>query len=263
MSTSDLYHTFRIPGTQYISTFFLGQKTVIHGSISQKQRKCPDCKSRKVIKFGQIKRTFKMVPVGNCKVDLVVKIGRIQCKDCDAIKQPRLSFADPKKHYTRALERYTIDLCRLMTIQNVAALTGLSWDTVKDIHKRHLCKKCKSFKLNQVRCIVIDEKYLGKKTKFVTIVLDLDTGRVLHVGQSKGKDTLLVFWKRLKRSKAKIEAVAIDMASGFMAAVLEHLPEADLILDHFHLVKWFNEKLTLLRRQLYTQASIGESVASP
>ena len=67
-----------------------------------------------------------MVPVGNCKVDLVVKIGRIQCKDCGAIKQPRLSFADPKKYYTRALERYTIDLCRLMTIQNVAALTGLS-----------------------------------------------------------------------------------------------------------------------------------------
>jgi transposase len=86
---------------------------------------------------------------------------------------------------------------------------------------------------------------------------------VLHVGQSKGKDTLLVFWKRLKRSKAKIEAAAIDMASGFMAAVLEHFPEADLILEHFHLVKWFNEKLTLLRRQLYTQASIGESVASP
>jgi len=48
-----------------------------------------------------------------------------------------------------------------------------------------------------------------------------------------------------------------------MAAVLEHFPEADLILDHFHLVKWFNEKLTLLRRQLYTQASIGKSVASP
>jgi len=189
-----------------------------------------------------------MVPVGNCKVDLVVKIGRIQCKDFGAIKQPRLSFADPKKHYTRALERYTIDLCRRMTIQNVAALTWLSWDTVKDIHKRHLRKKCKSFKLNQVRCIVIDEKYLGKKTKFVTIVLDLDTGRVLHVGQSKGKDTLLLFWKRLKRSKAKIEAAAIDMASGFMAAVLEHFPEADLILDHFHLVKWFNEKLTLLRR---------------
>ena len=45
------------------------------------------------------------------------------------------------------------------------------------------------------------------------------------------------------------------MASGYMAAVLEHLPKADLVLDHFHLVKWFNEKLSLLRRQLYHQAT--------
>ena len=59
----------------------------------------------------------------------------------------------------------------------------------------------------------------------------------------------------MKRSKAKIQAVATDMASGYMAAVLEHLPKADLVLDHFHLVKWFNEKLSLLRRQLYRQAT--------
>jgi len=45
------------------------------------------------------------------------------------------------------------------------------------------------------------------------------------------------------------------MASGYIAAVLEYLPRADLVLDHFLLVKWFNEKLSLLRRQLYHQAT--------
>ena len=45
------------------------------------------------------------------------------------------------------------------------------------------------------------------------------------------------------------------MASGYIAAVLEHLANADLVLDHCHLVKWFNEKLSLLRRQLYHQAT--------
>jgi transposase len=164
-------------------------------------------------------------------------------------------FADPKKHYTRSLERFVVDLCGIATIKDVAELTGLSWDTVKEIHKRHLRKKCKSFKLKKVRHIAIDEKYLGKKRKFITLVLDLDTGRVLHVGKGKGKDALKGFWARLKRSKAKIQAVATDMASGYIAAVLEHLPEADLVLDHFHLVKWFNDKLSLLRRQLYGMAN--------
>ena len=140
-------------------------------------------------------------------------------------------------------------------------MVGLSWDTVKDIHKRHLRRKYKSFSLKKVRHIAIDEIYLGKKRKFITIALDLDTGRVIHLGQGKGKDALNGLWARLKRSKAKIKAVATDMASGYIAAVLEHLPEADLVLDHFHLVKWFNDKLSLLRRQLYGLANkAGKSV---
>ena len=195
-----------------------------------------------------------MPPVGHKKVELLVQIPRLQCKKCGAVKQPHLAFADPKKHYTRSLERFVVDLCRMATIQDVAALTGLSWDTVKEIHKKYLRRKTKSFNLKKIRHIAIDEVYLGKKRKFITLVLDLRTGRVLHIGQGKGKEALNGFWRRMKRSKAKIEAAATDMASGYMAAVLEHLPDANLVLDHFHLVKWFNEKLSLLRRQLYHQA---------
>jgi len=199
-----------------------------------------------------------MLPVGNRKTELVVKIPRLECKNCGAIKQPRLKFADPKKHYARSLERFVADLCQIATIQDVAALTGLGWDTVKEIHKRHLRKKRKLYRLEKVRYVAIDEVYLGKKRKFITIVLDLDTGRVLHIGNGKGKDALKGFWGRVKRSKVKIQAVATDMASGYMSAVLEHLPKADLVLDHFHLVKWFNDKLSSLRRQLYTQATQQE-----
>ena len=220
--------------------------------------KCADCQSGDVIRSGQVTRVFKLLPVGKKKTELVVRIPRLQCKHCGAIKQPRLAFAAPKKHYSRSLERFVADLCHVATLQDVAALTGLGWDTVKDIHKRHLRKKCKLYRLENVRHIAIDEVYLGKKRKFITIVLDLDTGRVLHIGKGKGKAALQGFGGRIKRSKAKIQAVATDMASGYMTAVLEHLPQADLVLDHFHLVKWFNEKLTQLRRQLYTQATQQE-----
>jgi transposase len=196
-----------------------------------------------------------MLPVGRRKVELIVDIPRLCCKDCGSIRQAHLAFADPKKHYTRSLERFAIDLCRVMSIQDVAELTGLGWDTVKEIHKRHLRRKYRSFNLKKVRHIAIDEVYLGKKRKFITIVLDLQTGRVIHIGKGKGKDALKGLWRRFKRSKAKIQAVATDMASGYISAVLEHLPKADLVLDHFHLVKWFNEKLSLLRRQLFREAT--------
>ena len=116
-------------------------------------------------------------------------------------------------------------------------------------------KKYNSRNIKKLKYLAIDEIYLGKKRKFITIVLDLETGRVIHIGKGKGKDALKGLWVRLRRSKANIQAVATDMASGYMAAVLGHLPDADLVLDHFHLVKWFNEKLSTLRRQLYNQAT--------
>lgn len=216
---------------------------------------CPDCRSRHVIRFGHTLRIFKMLPVGfRKKVELVISIPRICCRACGAVKQIALPFADPKKQYTRALERCVVDLCRITTLQHVAELTGLGWDTVKAIHKQHLRRTYKAINLKSVRYLAIDEIHLGQKRGFITLVMDLESGRVLHIGQGKGKEALEGFWKRLKRSKAAVKAVATDMASGFMAAVLEHLPNADLVLDHFHLVKWFNDKLATLRRQLYHQA---------
>jgi transposase len=217
--------------------------------------KCPNCKSRRVIRYGHKQRIFKLLPVGKKKTEMIIRIPRLLCRDCNSVRQPDLPFAEPRKHYARSLERFAIDLCRIATISDVAELTGLSWDTVKDIHKKHLRRKCKSYDLKKVHYIAIDEIHLGKKRKFVTLVLDLVTGRVLHIGNGKGKDALKGFWRRLKRSGADIKAAATDMASGYMAAVLEHLPQADLVLDHFHLVKWFNDKLSLLRRQLYNEAA--------
>ena len=216
--------------------------------------RCPACGSGEIIRSGQTTRVFKTLPVGSRKVELSVDIPRLECKRCGAIQQPRLEFAKPKKHYTKSLERFVVELCGVATIQDVSLLTGLGWDTVKEIHKRHLYRKYKTIPLKKIRHIAIDEVYLGKKRKFITIVLDLDTGRVIHIGQGKGKDALKGFWKRVNRCNVNILAVATDMASGYISAVLEHLPKADLILDHFHLVKWFNDKLTQLRRQLYGQA---------
>ena len=98
-----------------------------------------------------------MLPVGRRKVELVVNIPRLHCKDCGTIRQPDFAFAEPKKHYTRSLEHFVVDLCRVMSIQDAAELTGLGWDTVKKIHNRHLRRKYKSFDLKKVCYIAIDE----------------------------------------------------------------------------------------------------------
>jgi transposase len=78
---------------------------------------------------------------------------------------------------------------------------------------------------------------------------------VVFVSDGKGGDALKPIWKRLRRCKAKIAAVAMDMSPTYNDAVATHLPDATIVYDHFHVIKLFNEKLSDLRRWLYHRAN--------
>ena len=85
--------------------------------------------------------------------------------------------------------------------------------------------------------------------------MDLESGAVVFVGDGKGADALKPFWKRLRPSGAKIEAVAMDMSAAYREAVSTHLPKAKIVFDRFHVMKLFNEKLSDFRRALYREAT--------
>ncbi|WP_430232756.1 ISL3 family transposase [Nitrosomonas communis] len=113
-------------------------------------------------------------------------------------------------------------------------------------------------KLAKVKRVAIDEIYQGKKLGYLPIVLDLQRGAVIFVGNGKGADALISFWKHLKRSGAYIEAIATGyMGPAYIRAVQSHIPEATLVFDHFHIIKLFNEKLTKLRRDLQREVENG------
>jgi transposase len=145
-------------------------------------------------------------------------------------------------------------LSRVMTMSDVAELTLLSWDTVKAITKTHLAKDYGKPPLQGVRYLGIDEIYLGSKKRYYTIVIDLEDGRILWAKPGRGGAALQGFWPRLRRAKAKIKAVATDMSAAYWSAVLDHLPDAALVFDKFHVIKLMNERLDDLRRQMVREA---------
>lgn len=152
------------------------------------------------------------------------------------------------------MKRYVLDLSRMMTILDVAELTGLSWDTVKDLVKERLAKDYHHIRLKELTRLAIDEIYVGRKKKYLTLVIDQESGRIVWVGKGKGSDALHSFWRRLKASGATIEAVAMDMSQSYASAVAKHLPNALIVFDRFHVMKLMNEKLDDLRRQLVREA---------
>jgi transposase len=168
-----------------------------------------------------------------------------------------IGFARHRRTYTKSFERYVLELSQSMTILDVAVHLNVSWDIVKDIQKRNLNKHFATPKLKHLKHLAIDEIAVSKGHRYLTVVLDLKSGAVVFVGDGKGADALLPFWKRLRASHAKIEAVATDMSPAYIAAVTTHLPKAALVFDRFHVMKLYHEKLSGLRRDLQREATDG------
>jgi len=143
-----------------------------------------------------------------------------------------------------------------MPLIDVAALTHLGWGTVKEIVKEDLGARYKDIPLKEVKRIAIDEIHIGAKAKFYTLVINLESGHIIHVAKGRGAEALRKFWRRVRKSKARIEAAACDMAAAYWSAILENLPKAALVFDHFHIVKLANEKIDALRRALWREADI-------
>jgi len=253
ISTSLLYHGWGVRGYVYRHMEYVAGGTEFH--IEQERDfRCAACGSRQVIGRGKVVRKFRAPPIGFRPVMLIIPVQRVECKDCGALRQVELDFADQRRSYTKAFERYALELSLMTTIQAAAVHLNVSWDVVKDIQKRYYKREFGKPELRHLRWLALDEICIGSGHRYVTVVMDLETGAVVFVGEGKHADALLPFWKRLKRSGAQIEAVAMDMGPAYIAAVQEHLPAAQIVFDHFHVIKLFNEKLSELRREVHREA---------
>lgn len=253
MSTSLLYHAFGVRGYRYVKTEYDRGEVIFTIEQPRETYCCSACGSEHVIGRGQNCRRLRTVPIGGKPVYLMLAVPRVECRDCGAVRQVRIGFADARLSYTKAFQRYALELSRYMTIKDVAKHLGISWDVIKQIQKADLRRRFDRPKVKHLRQIAIDEISTAKGHVYLTIVLDLESGAVVHVGRGKGGDALRDFWTRLRRAGAKIEAVATDMSPAYIDAVTTHLPGARLVFDRFHVIKLYNDKLSELRRTLYHQ----------
>src|SRR5258707_4717634 len=181
MSTSLLYHAFSIRGYEYVRTEYPGGEVVFTIRQEPKTFRCEACGSRDVRPAGQVEPRFRSVPIGSRLTTVVFPIPRVACQACGVVRQVGVDFADPRRTYTKAFERYALELSRCMTILDVARHLGVSWDIVKDIQKRDLARRYARPKLKDLRRIAIDEIAVSKRHRYLTAVLDLDSGAVVFV----------------------------------------------------------------------------------
>lgn len=250
MSTSILYHMFGVRGVEHVSFKTAYGGGVFHVDLKEHLIRCPECGSRWVSKKGTVERLLRTVPSGGKPAFISLDVPRVECAECGVLRQVRLPFAEERERMTLSFKRHALELSRLTTIKDAAEHLGVSWDTIKDIQKDWLWRKFKKVKLKNIRLIGIDEVSVGRGHKYLTTVIDLETGAVVYVGDGKGADALDMFWKRLRMSKAQVKAVSMDMSKAFISAVTTNLPKAVIVFDRFHVMQLMNNALDNVRRNV-------------
>ena len=255
MSTSLIYHAFGANTYNYRSTKYKRGSVFIHIEKKKRNQRCIKCNSRNVTLEGKEKYTIRTIPIGMKSVFFVLHLHYLHCHDCGSILQENRDLADPRKTYSQALARYVIELSKQMTMLAIARHLKLGWHIVKSIIKEHLQKKAKKRSWRNVRYIAIDEIAIRKGHNYMTVVLDLETGQALYTAEVKDQECLKDFFTRLRRARAPLSAVAIDMSNAFINAVRDYWPDKNLpiIHDHYHIVSNMNTVIDKVRRDEQNQ----------
>ena len=246
-----LYYTQGIRDFQEETTTFTGERLEIH--LIRRNHRCPKCRSRKLTLETLCERDVRGLPMGRLReVHLIYTLHRIYCHCCHERSIEQVPFiSHPKARLSAEFERTLLELREQISIRALASYFHLRWHTVKDIEKRYLQRKFASINVSKVRAVGIDEIQVGHgqaNRSFLTIVRDLESGAVIHVGDGKGIAALDGALNTLNGSKLKL--VTMDMSNAYSTWFAEHFPRAQIVFDHFHVVKLMNDKLDHVRRRV-------------
>ena len=218
---------------------------------------CHDCGAEATTVHSQgYRRHLRDLNMACHQVWLDVGYRKIWCAECGGVRVEQLSFADPSKRVTHRLARYVYELCKFMTVKDVAEHLDLDPKTVKAIDKAFLEKEFGETDTAGLRVLAMDEIAIRRGHTYMTVILDYFSGRIVWMGPDRRKETLDAFFAELSDiQKQGIEAVAMDMWEPFINRVQHHCPQAQIVFDFFHVVQAFGKVIDIVRRDEYRNAS--------
>ncbi len=250
---------FKVVAVERVSHPHRGPVKVVRLERRDGQHECPGCGRRQATGLfaeqGPI--LLRDCSIGDLETYLEVKPMRISC--CGGTRVERLPFAAPGSRMTRRFFERIAALCTRMPVAAVAQMAKLSWATVARVDGRaiELALGDRSAALDGLRWIGVDEVSRTGGRVYFTIVTNLETGRVVWIGDGKGRKGLLPFLRALgPKGRRKIRGVVSDL--GYRSIIVTRLRHAVHVLDRFHIVQWVNEALNEIRRRLFSGAPRDE-----
>ncbi len=217
---------------------------------------CPHC-GAKMGKNRTSRQTARDLPLGPVrKVILVYEAIQGRCSSCDRFATIRPPGIPEGGRATWRLMSLVSCCARFMPLSRISEILPVSTATAYRWDKKVLTEELPEPNLDELEVLLIDEKSIGKHHDYVTVVLDGQTGELLHMAEGKKKKSLESFFDRLTdEQKCATEAAAMDRAGAYKEVVSEEIPEADIVFDKFHIIKNYHDVIDEVRRQEWRAAS--------
>ena len=207
-------------------------------------------------------RLWRHLDLAGMRLELRYRPRRVSCARC-GVTTELVPWAEPMSWFTHAFEQTVGYLAQMSAKTVVSEMMRVSWATVGAIVGRLVGRLLPGDKLDGLTHIGVDELSYRKHHKYVTIVVDHVSGRVVWAREGKNADTLRAFFEELGPERsARIEAVTIDMSQAYITAVSECAKNAQVIFDRFHVQRLVQNALDEVRRaEVRTVEESGERAA--
>jgi transposase len=210
---------------------------------------CSGCGRKLSEVYDTYEREVRDLPCFEFRTTVVIELYRVRCPDC-GVKTEKVPQLPSKAPFSKRFEEAVGLACESAPVRRVARQFGLSPSTVRAIDLRYLKRWAASRRKPALRQMGIDEMYLGKKQKFLTVVSNLETGEPLWFGRERKKETLDEFFEQHLSAfqRSVVRAACVDMWEPFRQSLQQWVPNCQIIYDKFHILQHASAAVDEVRR---------------
>jgi transposase len=246
--TTALNRVLSLPGTVVTGVGFSDGGLVLGVRRRARLHRCP-CGRRAAARYDGSTRRWRHVDFGATRALLEAQIARVGCRGCGRVCTEGVPWARPGARATRDFEDVIAWLAQRMDKTSVSTLMRTSWETVNTVVKRVVGEHLDDPRLDDLFHIGVDEISYRRGHRYLTLVADHDTGRVVWAAKTRTTAAFEDFFAALGAERVdQLQAITCDASSVCASVAAAQAPQARICLDPFHIIKWANEALDAVYR---------------
>lgn len=254
MSPSEFYEELLgLPDLKITSIETTKTKIRIHCHTTASIGICPQCGDATGVVNQYNSRRVRDLDISGKEVWLELEIRQYTCHTCNRYFNESPDWIKPGKTYTKRQAKWIFEMCAKQAFTEVGALINMNHKTVERLYYEQAEARLDlPSRYAQVRKMGIDEVSHRKgKRDYICVLTDLERGIQLDILPDRKKETLKAHFQSLGNDFCEqIEVVACDIWRTYINVSKECFPNAEVVIDRFHVVKALNEVLDKIRKNL-------------